>query len=590
MLKIIYIFLLICRILSCIQTGYIHPDEFYQGGQELFFGCSAASGSRLGTSRIKFQKPFQSPFGDFDSVNAPWEFHHFNALRSVFIPSAITLFPLWVYTIVKGGCSVGDYSCLSGREILYCPRVFTAILSIIFIDGSVYYMSKERKNMGNPCNPWVVLNILASSWVTLGFFCRPFSNTLETMCLAVLCAIATRDMKHTPSLVETVLVPTILGLVGGIGLFSRFTFCIYAFPVVLSVLSLRIQHFSKESRFKLISITIISMAASFLMVTLSFVWFDARFYSNQIGTESTFPTLDGLKKYIAPWNAFRYNTKANNLSEHGIHPRMMHMFVNVPLLFGPLAVFFVSRLVTIHKRSREGMSPVDQMLNAVFIFGLSVLSLAPHQEPRFLLPLMVPLVTLHGNRFVSFIRVFYWCMFNAALLYFFGYLHQGGMMGSLQHLSSLQDSTQMKSIIYYHTYMPPTLLLRKSQSVNTNGDRATCKTNLGSCEDLVVIDLAGQDKRELLRTLESQLDCSSGNLDHDVNIVVVGPKPALQSDSVSDSLFSCLFSTQYDCMELWSSFQLSTEDMYLNSDFLENKLLSVLVRCPRNQSLSVSPH
>ena len=591
-LKIVYICLLICRILSCTQTGYIHPDEFFQGGQELFFGCSAVSGSTLGTSRIHFQKPFQSPYGDFESVNAPWEFHHTNALRSVFIPSAITLFPLWVYTIVKGSCSVGDYSCLSGHEILYWPRVFTAILSIIFMDGSVYYISRVRKRMGDPCEPWVVLNVLASSWVTLCFFCRPFSNTLETMCLAVLCALASHDMSHIPSMIETFLVPAVMGIVGGIGLFSRFTFCIYAFPVVLSVLSLRIQHFSKGSRFKLISISIINMAASFTVIALSFIWFDARFYSNQIGSASTFLTLHGLKKYVTPWNAFRYNMQADNLSEHGIHPRVTHLFVNFPLLFGPLALFFVLRLVTVYRRPRQGMSSVDQMLNAVLIFGASILSLAPHQEPRFLLPLLVPLVTLHGSRFVNFIRVFYWCMFNASLLCFFGYLHQGGILGSLQHVSNLQKTIQMKSVIYYHTYMPPTFLLRNNQSVNTNSDQLTCETNfhndMETCDDMAVIDLAGQDKRALLQTLESELDCSNSNLDHDIHVVViVAPKPALRSDNVSNSLFTCSFSTQYECTELWSSFQLSTEDMYLGSNFFENKLLSVLVQCPRNHTLSV---
>jgi GPI mannosyltransferase 4 len=587
MLKILYIFLLICRMLSCTQTGYIHPDEFYQGGQELFFGCYADSGSRLGTSRINFHQSFQSPFGDFDSVNAPWEFHHNNALRSVVIPTVITLFPLWLYTFAKGDCSVGDYNCLSGLEILYGPRVFTALLSIIFIDGSIYYMSKVRKKMGDKSNPWVVLNILASSWLALGFFCRPFSNTIETMCLAVLCAIASHDISHTPSFFDIFIVPTMMGIVGGVGLFSRFTFCIYSFPVVLSVLYSRLQHCLKENRFKLIAISIMTMFLSFTAVAMSFIWFDARFYTNQIGSESSLLLLDDFHKYITPWNAFRYNSQANNLSKHGIHPRVTHLLVNIPLLFGPLAIFFIFRLAFDHRRPVEGMSSVDQMLNAVFFFGLSVLSLAPHQEPRFLLPLIVPLVTLHGHRFANFPRVCYWCIFNAAILCFFGYFHQSGILGSLQYASTLKDSIQMKSIIYYHTYMPPTFLLRNSKSVNTNDNNQACESNfhdaMNSCENLVIIDLAGQNENVLLKVLESELDCSSGTLDH--GIVVVGPKPALQSHTFTNSSSSCLFSTKYDCIELWSSFQLSTEDIYLpGPDFFENKLLCVLVRCPLSHS------
>jgi phosphatidylinositol glycan class Z len=33
-----------------------------------------------------------------------------------------------------------------------------------------------------------------------------------------------------------------------------------------------------------------------------------------------------------------YNVKTENLSEHGLHPRYLHLLVNMPLLFGPLAL------------------------------------------------------------------------------------------------------------------------------------------------------------------------------------------------------------------------------------------------------------
>ena len=37
----LYLFLIALRFFGAIYSlpGYIHPDEFFQGGQELFFGC-----------------------------------------------------------------------------------------------------------------------------------------------------------------------------------------------------------------------------------------------------------------------------------------------------------------------------------------------------------------------------------------------------------------------------------------------------------------------------------------------------------------------------------------------------------------------
>ena len=35
---VVYALLLLARLASVLLPGYVHPDEFYQGGQELFFG------------------------------------------------------------------------------------------------------------------------------------------------------------------------------------------------------------------------------------------------------------------------------------------------------------------------------------------------------------------------------------------------------------------------------------------------------------------------------------------------------------------------------------------------------------------------
>lgn len=92
---------------------------------------------------------------------------------------------------------------------------------------------------------------------------------------------------------------------------------------------------------------------------------------------------------------FLYNLDPANLAQHGLHPRWLHAVVNAPLLFsGPavLSYLALARLVCRWKQTRPNACYMT--VAATFVFGLAFLSSAPHQEPRFLLPLLVPVVLL----------------------------------------------------------------------------------------------------------------------------------------------------------------------------------------------------
>lgn len=41
---------------------------------------------------------------------------------------------------------------------------------------------------------------------------------------------------------------------------------------------------------------------------------------------------------ISPLNNLLYNLKVDNLAQHGLHPRYTHFAINLPLLYGPLAL------------------------------------------------------------------------------------------------------------------------------------------------------------------------------------------------------------------------------------------------------------
>ena len=148
----LYLLLIALRFYGAIYSlpGYIHPDEFFQGGQELFFGQQFDSLSPTDHD-VYFVK------------NVPWEFEPSNAVRSIVPPMFMTLLPLRMYACMKDllVVSTSTEQCnqpsqqnpvysflwseslnqLSGREVLVIPRMFICILSLIMFDGSKWHHS-----------------------------------------------------------------------------------------------------------------------------------------------------------------------------------------------------------------------------------------------------------------------------------------------------------------------------------------------------------------------------------------------------------------------------------------------------------------
>eukprot|EP00751_Fragilariopsis_kerguelensis_P048573 CAMPEP_0171042638 /NCGR_PEP_ID=MMETSP0736-20130129/46461_1 /TAXON_ID=186038 /ORGANISM="Fragilariopsis kerguelensis, Strain L26-C5" /LENGTH=292 /DNA_ID=CAMNT_0011491331 /DNA_START=585 /DNA_END=1463 /DNA_ORIENTATION=- len=179
------------------------------------------------------------------------------------------------------------------------------------------------------------------------------------------------------------------------------------------------------------------------------------------------------------------------------------------------------------------------VLQAVVVFGLGFLSIAPHQEPRFLLPLIIPLVLL-GD----------------------GILHQGGVTKSLLAVGSTAIQSQQiqpTSWIYWRTYMPPTFLTRFSRDIVD--DSRTCKRlstgynddekDLMSCEQtsfvgvsgeldemcqkskVRIVDLHSSSLEKLWGTIQTKLPCASseGIFDPEAFLFLVVPFLAENSDS-----------------------------------------------------------
>ncbi len=265
-----------------------------------------------------------------------------------------------------------------------------------------------------------------------------------------------------------------------------------------------------------------------------------------------FHTLDSFLSarglVATPLRLLLYNMDPAALALHGIHPRWLHLLVNIPMLFAPLLVLWlalacarkeeqdmrdardmrdavnnaqprvsprVSQCDGVRSEQREEQQTYKSTLDLLFWTGLILLivpllllSTSPHQEPRFLLPLLFPLVLIivsysphhylltaftafipddahyphhrqrrHRRHHAAAILIFF-LLFNSILVILFGYLHQGGVVSSLLSVSStsatlhrslfaeaLTSSSSQRgavvylNVVYVATYPPPLSLL-----------------------------------------------------------------------------------------------------------------------------------
>ena len=139
------------------------------------------------------------------------------------------------------------------------------------------------------------------------------------------------------------------------------------------------------------------------------------------------------------------------------------------------------------------------LLCCLYFVPFLPLSLVPHQEARFLLPLLFPLLLLLIPLLITHRSVFpLWLAFNVLLALLYGHLHQGGLLPALNYVhdsfSTRPTAAPMMDknfLIAYHTYMPPGYLVTPMSSYQPEPSTSTA-----------VIDLQGAPREQLLRTID----------------------------------------------------------------------------------------
>ncbi|XP_009958322.1 PREDICTED: GPI mannosyltransferase 4 [Leptosomus discolor] len=467
---------------------------------------------------------FSSFIGDILNLQVyyPWEFLSSSPCRTVVFPLMTSGVTYWVIKSLQqlDVCS----SCINSYTLLVSPRLLVTVFSFI-LDYSVYRLAPFWE-----ADPWKALVLLAGSYVTLVFYTRTFTNTLEGLLFALLMVLVCSRKPDGSSAGPTH--SPLIGIVTTAGFFNRPTFLAFALMPLLYWAGLIVE---SQKSIKTIINHFLKLFLCACFTAIVFITADT-FYFTSMGLDnlysikknSLFDVIGQLneKMVITPFNFLSYNLNSHNLALHGSHPRVTHFTVNGIMLFGILHVLaigagfkmlkkYVPQLIQVKSRSHgsPGLlagSEGNPTLLLFYFVPLAFLSLFSHQEPRFLIPLILPLVlfSTSQSRAVKWKHVI--IIFNVLGALLFGCLHQGGLIPCLFHLEQLVHSESSNhprhyTLLFAHTYMPPRSLLNiKKRDTH-----------------IEVIDMAGSEEETLCRAVEQRANNFTCNHCH-VFVIIPG--------------------------------------------------------------------
>ncbi|KAL8679221.1 MAG: hypothetical protein Q9186_004463 [Xanthomendoza sp. 1 TL-2023] len=474
-----YLLLLLVRIYLAISPSYIHPDENFQGPEII-------AGQVFGYPNLQ-----------------TWEFTSAQPVRSLFPLWPVYGLPMlllqWVWT-ETGKEAVAPYL------IYYALRLLMFILSFVLEDWAIHelvHSPRERK---------IAVVLVASSYVTWTYQTHTFSNAVETLVVLWSVVMTQRllDNTHRSSLLSSAL----LGSLVAFGIFNRITVPAFLLPPALFLL----PHFRRNP------FSFFALCATFLLTSILAIAVDTYFYHPSANSLLNLLRTDPT---ITPLNSLLYNTSSSNLSLHGLHPPYQHLIASLPLLLGP-ALLLLS---------------YTRKLNLSILSALSatiLLSLIPHQEPRFLLPavpLILSSIRLPQSRVLRRYWFASWIIFNATLGILMGIYHQGGVVPAQIWLGQQhQHELASTKVFWWKTYSPPVWLLGGT--------------------DIVTVDLMGMEVEAMLDRVSGAIGDTTG--DEPRSVGLVAPRSSVELDAWMEKTGSVMVFE-----ELWKT------DNHLNFDDLD---------------------
>jgi len=323
--------------------------------------------------------------------------------------------------------------------VLVLPRMFL-FLGTLAADRMVSEMFGDR-----------VFYVFRTSWIAILLHTRPLSNSLESLAF-IFCVYFARTQRNF-----------VLGFFIGVGCFVHVTFPVFVFATAFDWLLQVYRNAAEEFRKKndegrisigfflrrLFSAGILVVIGFLVSVGLHLAVDHQYVVSNPSCQNNQFPSIV---------NNIKYNMDKENLAEHGLHSHYTHLIANMQHSFSPLWVLGVF-LFALKRNSRHWRR--KSWATATIGSVLILLSLAPHQEARFLIPLVLPVSVICAEIVTSsWWLVFLWSLFNAIVGVFYGFFHQAGLISALLALeNTLLDNSNVNCIAGYETYMAPRFCL-----------------------------------------------------------------------------------------------------------------------------------
>lgn len=254
-----------------------------------------------------------------------------------------------------------NLSLRSPYWLLIFPRLFICLLTFI-IDYCMYKICKINcEKFRNK------LLILASSFVIQVYGTHTFSNTLEMILMAILLylvvdsqtyshAIIRQDVyltekyKSTNKPVDRARIYKIkaslpshtmkncifISLIVITGIFNRPTFIAFAFPSVFFWIHRGIGF--KMIRYSDIHYRMLLFILNSAIFICVFIIIDS-FYFGYLSSAEILQMDISLDNFVVtPLNFLKYNMDVDKLKNHGLHPRITHLLVNIPLLYNILGL------------------------------------------------------------------------------------------------------------------------------------------------------------------------------------------------------------------------------------------------------------
>lgn len=174
------------------QTGYIHPDEYFQT-VEVFAGMLTSLPGLLSWSFSLFTYIILFTGDVFGTeVSLPWEFNKTFPIRSIPVVYITTLIPLTLLKTVSQFLEMyTGINLLTPYMLLVTPRLVMCLLSFV----SDYCLFKICYLYGQNYKERLIM--FSSSFVCLVFMTRTFSNTIEIICFNYLLYLVASCMAES---------------------------------------------------------------------------------------------------------------------------------------------------------------------------------------------------------------------------------------------------------------------------------------------------------------------------------------------------------------------------------------------------------